>query len=1184
MFSFLSKEVAEEVREFLRCNLPKLSENWWDSCVIPALSYQQLRMVEEKGITSIGQLDLAALLRIVDRNWYELTPLNNLPREARNWLKEIQSVRNRWAHQTGEEHSHDDKFRDLDTVQRFIETISTNATLIQQIKSLKQESRTFQPAAEQKSPHPPTVQSPIEQPTVVLPATKQTCFSPGDMVNLKSNHNISGAVIQLLSREPEERYQVFIDGKMQSYYASQLQFAVIEDTRRVVSLENFHSALTSLQLRHPGTASLYSLHAARINYIPYQYKPVIKLIRSDRPRILVADDVGVGKTIEAGLILRELQARHDISSVLIICPKPLVTERKWQTELKRFDEDFEHLDGDSLRFCINETDLDGVWPDKKRKVIIPFSLMSDEMINGSPGGGKKKPRKGLAELDPPPRFDLVIVDEAHHLRNSNTLVHQGVKYFCDNAEAVVFLTATPVQLGSNDLFVLLNLLRPDLVIDKPSFDHMAAPNPYINRAVTLARGASDDWQSEARESLLSASRTEWGQALFQDNPDFQNTYDMIASDTITPDERISFIRSAEGLHTFATIINRTRRRDIGNFTTRKPETVSIPFTPEQEVLHDAVLETQARVLSRIHGDRNLGFMMTTIRRQVASSIYGLVPLLKDILTRRLDELQLEETDDSTESINMDSVAGIADEIKAIISLASDIDPKDPKLDALISVISDKQKRENNKILLFSSFRHTLTYLLDNIRKSGYRVDLIHGGIPDEDRRQLRNRFSLPREDANALDILLSSEVGCEGLDYQFCDCLINYDLPWNPMRVEQRIGRIDRYGQKSETVAIYNFITPGTVDADIYNRCLWRIGVFHATLGASEEIIGAITETLHGIADNLNLTEEERQNRLQQLADNEIRIVKEQAELEEQQSEFFGLRLPQQERDLLDYSSFWLRSSSLENLINQYLRKLFGDNQEYILGTKDIKTLRLSQEARNKLLEDFRALSRKVTPVYRQWENWLKGSNQHLQIAFDGLSAAQDREIILLSPVHPLILQAANAYEESIPVYCSVEVQSEIVGRGRYSFVVYRWHKCGIKDDFTFQPVCSDKLVSDVFMELMATASQSADTDLPEQSEFNVLDGIHHRLWSNERCNYIEQNRQLAEFRRQSLTSSHTARNRILREQLTVATNAKIRLMKESEIKRAQADFDRRMEEIVKSESAADIQAQPVAFGVLTIV
>jgi len=109
----------------------------------------------------------------------------------------------------------------------------------------------------------------------------------------------------------------------------------------------------------------------------------------------------------------------------------------------------------------------------------------------------------------------------------------------------------------------------------------------------------------------------------------------------------------------------------------------------------------------------------------------------------------------------------------------------------------------------------LRYLLQHLTAHNIRVGLIHGDVPDEERTTLRERFSRPKGDPDALDVLLSSEVGCEGLDFQFCDCLVNYDLPWNPMRVEQRIGRLDRYGQQSETVAIYNIVTPGTVDFDI---------------------------------------------------------------------------------------------------------------------------------------------------------------------------------------------------------------------------------------------------------------------------------------------------------------------------------------------------------------------------------
>src|SRR5262249_40898738 len=153
-------------------------------------------------------------------------------------------------------------------------------------------------------------------------------------------------------------------------------------------------------------------------------------------------------------------------------------------------------------------------------------------------------------------------------------------------------------------------------------------------------------------------------------------------------------------------------------------------------------------------------------------------------------------------------------------------PPDPKVDAFLRVVLDKSERPNNKALVFSTFRHTLAYLDRHTRDRGLRVGLVHGQVPDDERADLRRRFALSKEDADAMDVLLSSEVGCEGLDFQLCDFLVNYDLPWNPMRIEQRIGRIDRYGQQSETVAIVNFVTPGTVDADIYERCLTRIGVF----------------------------------------------------------------------------------------------------------------------------------------------------------------------------------------------------------------------------------------------------------------------------------------------------------------------------------------------------------------------
>ena len=169
-------------------------------------------------------------------------------------------------------------------------------------------------------------------------------FAPGQIVFLKSDPELKGVVVAVLPGEPENRVRVFANGKVQTYYASQLQpEEPHDDDIEILSCDQFHACLTALQIRHPSLSTLYSLNAARVDFIPYQFRPVLKFIRSDRPRMLIADGVGVGKTIEAGLILRELQARRDIKSVLIICPRPLVTERKWQSEMKRFDERFTHL-------------------------------------------------------------------------------------------------------------------------------------------------------------------------------------------------------------------------------------------------------------------------------------------------------------------------------------------------------------------------------------------------------------------------------------------------------------------------------------------------------------------------------------------------------------------------------------------------------------------------------------------------------------------------------------------------------------------------------------------------------------------------------------------------------------------------------------------------------------------------
>ncbi len=174
-------------------------------------------------------------------------------------------------------------------------------------------------------------------------------FNLGQVVALRSNPSTVGAIIEILEKGEETRYVVFHGNTRNVYYESQLIIVYPEEKdKEPIPLKIFNAKLTAIQINQPSLSTLYSLHAARINFIPFQFKPVLKLVNSDRPRLLIADEVGVGKTIEAGLILRELQARRDIQSVLVLCPKPLVSERKWQLELKRFDEYFTQLDGPTV--------------------------------------------------------------------------------------------------------------------------------------------------------------------------------------------------------------------------------------------------------------------------------------------------------------------------------------------------------------------------------------------------------------------------------------------------------------------------------------------------------------------------------------------------------------------------------------------------------------------------------------------------------------------------------------------------------------------------------------------------------------------------------------------------------------------------------------------------------------------
>ena len=475
--------LSEQIGTWLAKRLPKITENWWEELVLNNLSYMQREIVVQNGIHEISGLDLAALLRVVERNWFVITSTFFINNKERDHIRTMKTIRNMWAHITPNDITKEGVIDDVNTIIALMGTFDATMKDTRDMESFILDIEEAQSITESYV----ELEEVIEPEEIAVPdeITKaDNEIEVGSLITLVSDPSVVGAVISINGN----KYSVLVGTKVQTYYKEQIQLQELKEEHAYLPLSKVRSALTAYQIYNPGSTNLYSLNSARIDFVPYQFRPALRMIQADSPKILVADDVGVGKTIEAGLIMKELEARSVLSSALVICPRPLVAERKWQLEMKRFDEDFTQLDGKGFAECISETDRDGEWPERHKKTIIPYSLFGEDSIMGrSSKSNKKHKQLGLFELDPLPHFDLVIVDEAHTIRNQNTWAYRAVELFCRNADAVVFLTATPLQNSNYDLYTLLNLLRPDVVLDKDTFNTMSEPNAYINNLLRIVR-------------------------------------------------------------------------------------------------------------------------------------------------------------------------------------------------------------------------------------------------------------------------------------------------------------------------------------------------------------------------------------------------------------------------------------------------------------------------------------------------------------------------------------------------------------------------------------------------------------------------------------------------------------------------------------------------------------------------
>lgn len=1175
-------EASKTMLNWLNTLLPMVTDNWWDECVMPSLSFTQHEIAVEKGFSKLSDFDLAALLRIANKSWYDLQTVILLSSYERENIRKMISVRNNWAHCITELPGKDVILQDLNILLAFTEQFDGGKDTCDKINRFID----FIEQPDSLDLEHSHIESNDSGETDVTTTKSTASIHKNSLVYLVSDPKINGVVMSLKNLGDITQYNVFVNNEIKQYYTGQIALVEKSDGYNWISLTEMRSYLTAYQINNPSSQNLYSLNSARIDFVPYQFRPALKMIHADEPRILIADSVGVGKTIEAGLIIKELEARSDLERVLVICPKPLVAERKWELEMKRFDEEFISLDGATLRQIISDTDRDGDWPVRFNKAIIPYSILDSKVYNGEIG--RRNRIFGLSELDPEPHFDLVIVDEAHHIRNGSddkekAFAYKCTKYFCDHADAVVMLTATPLQTSDNDLFTLLNVLRPDIVVDKDTFEMMSRPNANISRAVHLVRAMEEDWNEKASTELLDLQKTQWGDNVIAENPLYNDILRRLESNEIDREERVKLISDIESLHSFGTMLNRTRRRDIQDFCVRRSHTVSTSFTEYQQTLHDELLFFEHEALSTLHNANSVAFMISTIRRQAASCIFGLAPYIRDIISRRLMQLDY-DPDSLINDVDEKSLNTISSLAKKVLMLADKLPEKDPKFEETYDIIRKKQEQSNNKIMIFSTFRHTLSYLKRKLSECGLRVEQIDGSVKDDTRYELKSRFELSRENEYAIDILLFTEVGSEGLDYQFCDMMINYDLPWNPMKIEQRIGRIDRRGQLSDVVNIYNIITEGTVDADIYHRCLMRIGVFERSIGDCEEILGQIASGIDYIVYDTNLTDEERNIKLEQMADNEVRKMQELNRLEEEEKELFGFDLTEltTSHEIKKAESPWISGYFLQKLIENYITAIVGKGQ-YIIGESSLKTIRLSASARQILRDDLKKLTGGRNALRRSWQNYLSGNKPNHSITFDPETASKERDSFFITAMHPLAKQAAKYYSHRESAYLHLQLHTSEISSGQYVFSVYAWQYTGYNTYTKLITVCENEKIA-VELPFLLEDADSSESKPNGQFNWSSIENHHVSMWLEAREKHKSEIKALEAYKLESITNTFRNRIRSLEQQIKDAYDENIKRMRQSELDTVREKYSRKITEIKEIADKADVLTTLLVNGVITIM
>ena len=530
---------------------------------------------------------------------------------------------------------------------------------------------------------------------------------------------------------------------------------------------------------------ILSLSNSRTRILAHQVESTHRIISALNQRFLVADEVGLGKTIEAGLVLKELVYRYNYKRILIICPASLLYQ--WQNEMQsKFNENFIIMDRKELQKAEKSAGEKGnPWKEHDRIMcsldFIKNSRFSEEIKNTW--------------------WDAVVFDEAHRLRRDSghaTLAYTAAELISKRTKALLMLTATPFRGKLEELYYLIRLLD---------------------------------------RNILGPFQT------------FYNEYCTDNADLSTLRHKI-----------FPVIIRRTKK-EVGGFTKRFARTIKFELYEDERELYDKTTKYVIEEFNRAQQTENraVGFVMTVFQKMLDSSTFALGSSLKRRV-KRLSELADEveagrliiktigeedpslmldqEQPENVSFISSDkTVDEIRKEIKTIRELTriSDSIAVNKKGEKLKGLLKDLKKRGYGKFLIFTQFRTTQDYLMRIL--DSFNVEAFNGSMNRDEKEEALLTF---KEEA---DILISTEAGGEGRNMQFCNIIINYDLPWSPLKIEQRIGRLHRFGQEKD-VYVYNFSTRGTVAERVLEVLENKLRLFEESIGAPDVLLGQVEDEL----------------------------------------------------------------------------------------------------------------------------------------------------------------------------------------------------------------------------------------------------------------------------------------------------------------------------------------------------